>query len=67
MCSDCGRKLHQICAQYMSEVWPDEFVCELCLRDKNEKRKENKFTAKRKQQFVSVCIVAMCCCAFSRW
>jgi len=34
----------------MSEIWPDEFVCELCLSEKNDKRKENKYTAKRKEQ-----------------
>jgi len=50
VCNDCGRKLHQVCAQYMSEIWPDEFVCDLCLREKNATRKENKFTAKRKHQ-----------------
>jgi len=57
VCNDCGRKLHQICAQYMSEIWPDEFVCDICLREKDEKRKENKYSAKRKQQH-SVCFVA---------
>jgi len=55
VCNDCGRKLHQICAQYMSEIWPDEFVCDICLSEKNDKRKENKFTAKRKQQLFSLC------------
>ena len=57
MCNDCGRKLHQICAQYMNEIWPDEFVCDICLGEKNEKRKENKYSAKRKQH--SVCFVAI--------
>jgi len=47
VCNDCGRKLHQICAQYMSEIWPDEFVCNICLSEKKDKRKESKFTAKR--------------------
>jgi len=54
VCNDCGRKLHQICVQYMSEIWPDEFVCDICLTEKNEKRKENKFTAKRKPLFVEI-------------
>ncbi|ODN03688.1 CREB-binding protein, partial [Orchesella cincta] len=46
-CNDCGRKLHQICVLHMETIWPQGFTCENCLKAKNQKRKENKFTAKR--------------------
>ncbi|KAK6630216.1 hypothetical protein RUM43_015009 [Polyplax serrata] len=46
-CSDCGRKLHQICVLYMEAIWPNGFTCDNCLKKKGAKRKENKFNAKR--------------------
>ncbi|XP_063706761.1 CREB-binding protein isoform X2 [Culicoides brevitarsis] len=46
-CLDCGRKQHQICVLYLESIWPGGFVCDNCLKKKNVKRKENKFSAKR--------------------
>ena len=46
-CLECGRKQHQICVLYMETIWPQGFMCDGCLRKKNQKRKENKFTAKK--------------------
>lgn len=48
-CLDCGRKLHQICVLYLESIWPNGFVCDNCLKKKSEKRKENRFSAKRLQ------------------
>lgn len=46
-CKDCGRKLHQICVLHMDCIWPQGFTCDNCLRARGEKRKENKYGAKR--------------------
>lgn len=46
-CLDCGRKQHQICVLYLESIWPRGFVCDNCLKKKGQKRKENKFNAKR--------------------
>ncbi|KAF0295122.1 Histone acetyltransferase p300 [Amphibalanus amphitrite] len=46
-CTDCGRKLHQICVLHMDSIWPQGFTCDNCLKAKGMKRKENRFNAKR--------------------
>ncbi|CAH1390893.1 unnamed protein product [Nezara viridula] len=46
-CTDCGRKLHQICVLHMENIWPQGFTCDNCLKKKSAKRKDNKFNAKR--------------------
>ncbi|VEN43169.1 unnamed protein product [Callosobruchus maculatus] len=46
-CTDCGRKLHQICVLHIEAIWPAGFTCDECLKAKGQKRKENKFNAKR--------------------
>ena len=46
-CKECGRKLHQICVLHMDCIWPQGFTCDNCLRGRNERRKENKYGAKR--------------------
>lgn len=46
-CLECGRKQHQICVLHHDAIWPGGFVCDNCLRKKGERRKENKFNAKR--------------------
>lgn len=46
-CLDCGRKQHQICVLYLESIWPGGFVCDACLKKKGQKRKDNKFNAKR--------------------
>lgn len=33
----------------MEQIWPNEFVCTACASANNMKRRENKYTAKRKQ------------------
>ena len=48
MCTDCGRKLHCICVQHMDSIWPNGYTCDQCLKVKGAKRKDNRFTAKRK-------------------
>ncbi|KAF5888881.1 histone acetyltransferase [Clarias magur] len=49
-CSDCGRKMHQICVLHNETIWPLGFVCDGCLKSCNKTRKENKYTAKRLPQ-----------------
>ncbi|KAJ8934660.1 hypothetical protein NQ318_017026 [Aromia moschata] len=46
-CTDCGRKLHQICVLHIEAIWPQGYTCDECLKLKGQKRKENKFNAKR--------------------
>ncbi|XP_057659426.1 CREB-binding protein isoform X6 [Diorhabda carinulata] len=46
-CTDCGRKLHQICVLHIEAIWPQGFTCDECFKFKGQKRRENKFTAKR--------------------
>ena len=46
-CQECGRKLHQICVLHMDCIWPQGFNCDNCFKARGEKRKENKFGAKR--------------------
>ncbi|XP_044749866.1 CREB-binding protein isoform X2 [Coccinella septempunctata] len=48
-CTDCGRKLHQICVLHNENIWPQGFTCDECLKKKGQKRKENKFNAKKLQ------------------
>ena len=58
ICTDCGRKLHNICVSHMDAIWPQGFTCESCLKTKGAKRKENRFTAKSKcKAGLSTCIV----------
>ncbi|KAK2725883.1 CREB-binding protein-like isoform X2 [Artemia franciscana] len=46
-CSDCGRKLHQICVLHFEAIWTSGFTCDNCLKLRNDKRKENRFSARR--------------------
>ncbi|XP_072396536.1 histone lysine acetyltransferase CREBBP isoform X2 [Diabrotica undecimpunctata] len=46
-CTDCGRKLHQICVLHIEAIWPQGFTCDECLKLKGQKKRDNKFTAKR--------------------
>jgi len=46
-CTYCGRKQHQVCAQHMEQIWPNEFVCAGCVSMHTIKRRDNKYTAKR--------------------
>jgi len=45
-CSDCGRKLHQVCVLHFETIWK-EFKCDGCHAAAGTKRKDNRFTAKR--------------------
>jgi E1A/CREB-binding protein len=47
-CADCNRKIHQICALHLDQIHSATFLCDACLRAKNMRRKENRFTAKSK-------------------
>uniref|UniRef100_A0A1A8UYW3 histone acetyltransferase n=1 Tax=Nothobranchius furzeri TaxID=105023 RepID=A0A1A8UYW3_NOTFU len=49
-CTDCGRKMHQICVLHNETIWPLGFVCNGCLKKANKMRKENKYAAKRLPQ-----------------
>ena len=51
-CSDCGRKLHQVCVLHMDSIWPNGYTCDNCHKNHNTKRKENRYTAKSK--YISV-------------
>jgi E1A/CREB-binding protein len=46
-CTDCGRKLHQICVLHNENIWTQGFTCDECLKKKGAKRRDNKFNAKR--------------------
>ncbi|XP_007974082.1 histone acetyltransferase p300 isoform X1 [Chlorocebus sabaeus] len=46
-CTECGRKMHQICVLHHEIIWPAGFVCDGCLKKSARTRKENKFSAKR--------------------
>ncbi|XP_064139532.1 histone acetyltransferase p300 isoform X2 [Loxodonta africana] len=46
-CTECGRKMHQICVLHHEVIWPTGFVCDGCLKKTGRTRKENKFSAKR--------------------
>ncbi|XP_036108255.1 histone acetyltransferase p300 isoform X4 [Molossus molossus] len=46
-CTECGRKMHQICVLHHEIIWPTGFVCDGCLKKTARTRKENKFSAKR--------------------
>ncbi|XP_071497309.1 CREB-binding protein-like [Diadema antillarum] len=48
-CLECGRKLHQICVMHVEFIWTEGFICDGCRKQKNIKKKENKFTAKKLQ------------------
>jgi len=47
-CSDCGRKVHQVCVLHFEPIWR-EFKCEGCHKSAGTTRKENRYTAKRLQ------------------
>ncbi|KAJ8263930.1 hypothetical protein GJAV_G00143190, partial [Gymnothorax javanicus] len=49
-CTDCGRKMHQICVLHNDTIWPLGFVCNGCLKKANKSRRENKYAAKRLPQ-----------------
>uniref|UniRef100_A0A8C7V8C3 histone acetyltransferase n=1 Tax=Oncorhynchus mykiss TaxID=8022 RepID=A0A8C7V8C3_ONCMY len=49
-CTDCGRKMHQICVLHNDTIWPAGFVCDSCLKKANKTRKENKYAARRLPQ-----------------
>ncbi|KAM7538202.1 hypothetical protein Aperf_G00000064900 [Anoplocephala perfoliata] len=46
LCKECGRRWHKVCALHMDEIWPNGFVCQGCLREQGQRRRENRFTAK---------------------
>ncbi|XP_077025073.1 histone acetyltransferase p300 isoform X1 [Tamandua tetradactyla] len=46
-CTECGRKMHQICVLHHEIIWPSGFICDGCLKKTGRARKENKFSAKR--------------------
>ena len=47
-CLECGRKMHKICVLHVEQIWPLGFMCEPCRARTSQKRKDNKYTAKRK-------------------
>merc|ERR1719210_2455691 len=47
-CTDCGRKVHQVCVLHFEQIWR-EFKCDGCHKAAGTSRKENRFTAKRLQ------------------
>ncbi|CAG0891726.1 unnamed protein product [Darwinula stevensoni] len=46
-CSECGRKLHQICVLHYDPIWPQGFTCDNCHKARGSKRKENRYGSKR--------------------
>ncbi|XP_058875041.1 histone acetyltransferase p300 isoform X3 [Acipenser ruthenus] len=47
-CTDCGRKMHQICVLHNETIWPAGFTCDNCLKKAGKTRKENKYAARSK-------------------
>merc|ERR1712226_752760 len=45
-CTECNRKMHQVCVLHLDFIWENGFICDKC-RDAKElgKRKENRFNA----------------------
>ncbi|CAF1347884.1 unnamed protein product [Adineta steineri] len=55
-CIVCIRRWHQICALHLYKIWPEDFICPICVRDYNIKRKENRYTAPK----LTVTDLALC-------
>ena len=47
-CKDCDRKMHKICVLHMEAIWPEGFICNICVKASQSKKKENRYTAKSK-------------------
>jgi len=47
-CKDCERQFHSVCVQHMDTIWEMGYLCDACLKTRNQKRKENKYAAKSK-------------------
>ncbi|UJR31544.1 hypothetical protein I4U23_019032 [Adineta vaga] len=44
-CIVCSRRFHNICVLYHEHIWPEGYVCKLCVQQYNIKRKENRYLA----------------------
>ncbi|CAF2740739.1 unnamed protein product [Rotaria sp. Silwood2] len=44
-CIVCSRRFHNICVLYHEHIWPEGYVCKLCVQQHNIKRKENRYLA----------------------
>uniref|UniRef100_A0A7M5VDT5 histone acetyltransferase n=1 Tax=Clytia hemisphaerica TaxID=252671 RepID=A0A7M5VDT5_9CNID len=50
-CTECKRKMHQVCVLHLDFIWENGFVCDGCRESKSlGERKENRFNAKRLPQ-----------------
>ncbi|CAF1259811.1 unnamed protein product [Adineta ricciae] len=44
-CIVCSRRFHSICVLYHEQIWPEGYVCKLCVQQYNIKRKGNRYLA----------------------
>ncbi|CAF3278892.1 unnamed protein product [Rotaria socialis] len=44
-CIVCSRRFHNICVLYHEHIWPEGYVCKLCVQQYNIKRKDNRYVA----------------------
>ncbi|CAF1106206.1 unnamed protein product [Rotaria sordida] len=44
-CIVCSRRFHNICVLYHEHIWPEGYICKLCVQQYNVKRKENRYLA----------------------
>ena len=58
-CRDCERQFHSICVQYMKEIDESGYLCDGCLKARSQKRKDNKYSARRELH----CIIWSPCCS----
>lgn len=50
-CTECCRKMHQVCVLHLDFIWENGYVCDACRKAKGMgKRKDNKFNASRLPQ-----------------
>lgn len=39
--------MHKICVQHLEQIWTTGFICDPCRKVTGQKKKENKYTARR--------------------
>ena len=61
-CRDCERQFHSICVQYMKEIDESGYLCDGCLKARSQKRKDNKYSARRELHCISVSPGRVFCC-----
>lgn len=45
-CRECGRRFHALCVLYKEYMWPDGYICAICVKNLNRPPTRNLLTAK---------------------